>query len=202
MRRHLLLGALAAAGIWSGCWDGAGADRAALGSSQHALVGELGLIRNINPGASSYPTGFAELGNKAYFVANDGAYGKELWSTDGTETGTTRVTDLNTGGDSNFYPLIASASKTPFLGTVAWTGATYELVRIKPGVSTERWPLNAKQRGEGGVVVGDRVLLQTRDTNVSPEVTRLWAFDDASVPVEIGTNVGNVRAAGDRAYPL
>ncbi len=37
----------------------------------------------------------------AYFTANDGTNGWELWKTDGTSDGTTMVKDLNPSGDSN-----------------------------------------------------------------------------------------------------
>ena len=42
---------------------------------------------------------FAKFGGRAYFVANDGVTGFELWSTDGTSAGTTLVKDLLPGSD-------------------------------------------------------------------------------------------------------
>ncbi|MFP2895226.1 ELWxxDGT repeat protein [Corallococcus sp. 4LFB] len=40
-------------------------------------------------------------GDWLYFVANDGAHGRELWRSDGTATGTTLVKDLRAGADSS-----------------------------------------------------------------------------------------------------
>ncbi|HSF43775.1 MAG TPA: ELWxxDGT repeat protein [Thermoanaerobaculia bacterium] len=34
------------------------------------------------------------IGNRVYFVADDGVHGKEIWRTDGTDAGTLRLTDL------------------------------------------------------------------------------------------------------------
>jgi ELWxxDGT repeat protein len=43
----------------------------------------------------------AAVGSKLYFVANDGAHGHELWTSDGTTVGTTMVTDIMAGGASS-----------------------------------------------------------------------------------------------------
>jgi ELWxxDGT repeat protein len=64
------------------------------------------MIKDINPGAAnSMEIGgvgatdyFIKRGNDLFFKANDGINGKELWITDGTETGTRMVKDINPGG--------------------------------------------------------------------------------------------------------
>ena len=56
------------------------------------------LLKDIFPGeGSSNPQGFATMGTKTYFSANDGEFGEELWVTDGTESGTFMLSDINTG---------------------------------------------------------------------------------------------------------
>lgn len=59
------------------------------------------LLKDINPGVGSstyfqYNPNFTVFNNKLYFVANDGTTGFELYSTDGTTAGTSKVVDLNT----------------------------------------------------------------------------------------------------------
>jgi len=63
------------------------------------------LVKDINIGnGNSNPANFIRLGNSTCFIANDELHGYELWITDGTEAGTTRVKDINPGvGDGCFY---------------------------------------------------------------------------------------------------
>ena len=62
------------------------------------------LVQDINPTqnatatgtVSSTPTNLVAGGSKLFFAANDGVSGVELWSSDGTSSGTSLVADLNT----------------------------------------------------------------------------------------------------------
>jgi ELWxxDGT repeat protein len=63
-------------------------------------------IKNFQEGsASSFPSNFAVLsGNTAYFAADNGLNGQELWKSNGTSAGTTMVQDIQAG--------VASSSPT------------------------------------------------------------------------------------------
>jgi ELWxxDGT repeat protein len=72
-------------------------------NSTHGQVPQL--LKDINSdtsGADFYDTSFLEYNGKAYFSANDGISGTELWATDGTAAGTERVTDISQGSGSSF----------------------------------------------------------------------------------------------------
>lgn len=67
------------------------------------------LVKDINPNnsdpipssRSSFPQGFVCLGDKVYFMANDSTHGYELWVSDGTNTGTKMVMDIDPGSGSS-----------------------------------------------------------------------------------------------------
>jgi ELWxxDGT repeat protein len=69
------------------------------------------LVKDINPGSlGSEASQFVTLNGIAYFRANDGAHGFELWRSDGTAAGTQLVTDLRTGTPNGFPDNIAVAN--------------------------------------------------------------------------------------------
>ncbi len=55
------------------------------------------LVRDILPGGSSGPTELTRVGDRVYFTAvgDDGTIGRELWVTDGSESGTKLLRDVN-----------------------------------------------------------------------------------------------------------
>src|SRR5262249_28346174 len=93
-------------------------------------------VKDINPGlAPSDPRFFAELGGKLLFNATDNIHGSELWTSDGTDAGTTMVADLAPGlGSSNPWNLVASGGLVYFKAFNAAAG-------------DERWSTNRTAAG-------------------------------------------------------
>ncbi len=95
---------------------------------------------------SSNPRYLTSVNGKLFFIANDGSNGTELWKSDGTETGTTLVKDINPSSSSFPYPSnLTNVNGTLFFtandgsnGTELWksdgTAAGTTLVKdINPG---------------------------------------------------------------------
>ena len=90
---------------------------ASIGAAPMAqAVPDFGLIKNISPLDSSVPHDLTACCNGlVVFSADDGTNGFELWKTNGTETGTAMVMDINPTGHSLQPGLISSGP--PFLTT-------------------------------------------------------------------------------------
>lgn len=112
---------------------------------KYASLEGITLIKDIQSGAGSNPRGFTELNGNIYFSADDGSTGRELWVTDGTETGTLLLKSINAGSaGSNPYRFFEYDEKLLFVaddgthGQELWvtdgTSNGTELVKdIRPG---------------------------------------------------------------------
>ena len=54
------------------------------------------------------------MGGTLFFAADDGVHGSELWRSDGTETGTVLVTDINPGASDGFPRYLTEVGGTLF----------------------------------------------------------------------------------------
>jgi len=68
-----------------------------LPASPAMAAGPPALLKDVNPTGDSEPTGITRSGDAAFFAANDGVHGGELWKTDGTTAGTVLVRDIRVG---------------------------------------------------------------------------------------------------------
>ena len=66
------------------------------------------LVRDIAPGVvngsprSSVPLELLAVGGRVFFSADDSVAGRELWVSDGTDAGTSRIRDIRSGGKSSY----------------------------------------------------------------------------------------------------
>ncbi|MGA9761979.1 MAG: ELWxxDGT repeat protein [Gaiellaceae bacterium] len=71
--------------------------RASRGNAAALVTAQL--VKDINPGGDSSLQMPLVFEGKLYFQADDGSHGQELWKSDGSETGTSMVKDINPVGD-------------------------------------------------------------------------------------------------------
>lgn len=122
------------------------------------------LVADLNPGraggsgrSGSAPRGFTRIGDRVYFFANDGVHRTELWRTDGTRAGTTRVTDVP-------GPLQVLADET------AVVGRTLYFVAEDPRRGRELWRTD-------GSAAGARLVADVRPGPESSYPGDLTAYD-------------------------
>ncbi len=66
-------------------------------------VAQPNLVKDINPGAAgSNAQHLLNVNGTLYFTAQNGAYGNELWKSNGTAAGTTLVRDLAPGAAGSY----------------------------------------------------------------------------------------------------
>lgn len=158
------------------------------------------LFKNLNPGAADglhfAAADFTVFQNKMIFTANDGVTGREIWITDGTETGTVLFADVAAGppesNPSNFHVI---GNNLFFFAATAATGRElwkYDLTSVATGEPAKS--LSAKIYPT--LSADGHFLLLT-----APDAT------DATYRVEIFDALGRVHAsrtlfAGDRRLDL
>ena len=139
------------------------------------------------------------MGGKVYFSAADGnsgsANGEELWVSDGTETGTYVVKDINTGTGSS-YPTYFAALGSMVLFSANSDGLSSGELYVTDGTETGTTMLLSK----GGVSVADPESLVTVGGKVYFQAD--VAGDGAEPWVSDGTSTGtymiaNINTSGD-----
>ncbi|MBX7259700.1 MAG: hypothetical protein K1Y02_25315, partial [Candidatus Hydrogenedentes bacterium] len=131
-----------------------------IGAGQHGAelwrikLGETGpaLVKDISPGPGSafplesretepQPAKLVSLSKILYFAASEPEHGKELWRTDGTESGTFLVKDINPGTDENGNARSSNPSHLTVVGNVLYFAAD-DGVR-----GTELWKSDGTEAG-------------------------------------------------------
>ncbi len=132
------------------------------------------LLRDINPGLlSSVPAEFVRVGNKAYFIADNGDT-RDLWVSDGTTAGTKRVKAI-TSGES------AAALETRFLTNVK---GTLYYVASTPDTGSELWKSD-------GTAAGTVLVKDILPGPVSSNIRSLIAYGDDLIFSATDTGLGN-----------
>ena len=143
----------------------------------------------INPGSdTSKPNNLTALGNTLYFTANDSVNGIQLWKSDGSVAGTTKVTNINPG---NFNPenLTVFGNKLLFSaddgvnGRELWVynGTTATLVSdINSGFADSN-PSNL-------TVLGNKAFFTANNGTNGKE---LWVYDGTTVSLVKDINSGS-----------
>ncbi|MBI5852082.1 MAG: hypothetical protein HZB39_13800 [Planctomycetes bacterium] len=164
--------------------------------------GNTRLLSNVNPrrpGATlgSAPYGLVDAAGTAYFVADDGVHGPELWKSDGTNAGTALVADLDPDPTPSLPPrVLAAIGDTVYFaaddgihGQELWraNGSSLAMVAdIRPGASSSvPWSACA---------IGARLFFTASDGIAGEE---LWVTDGSTANTRL---VADLRPGGENSY--
>lgn len=160
-------------------------------------------VKDIRPGsAGSLPYSLTTSGNLAYFLADDGVNGRELWSSDGTELGTQLISDVNIL-DETFPNILATAAGLVFFtandginGTEIWrtdgtANGTILLADINPGANSGI--------SSSSLLKADGTLLYfTADDGVNSR--QIWLSDGTSAGTRMASTPRKMELGGNPAY--
>jgi ELWxxDGT repeat protein len=106
------------------------------------------LLLDINPGSpSSNPRYFTQVNNLAFFIADDGVHGSQLWESNGSAAGTLMVHDFNSGKPNSYVGSPTTVNGILFFdandgthGSELWatngtTAGTFLVADITPGAN-------------------------------------------------------------------
>ncbi|MBS41851.1 MAG: hypothetical protein CMH83_01495 [Nocardioides sp.] len=125
--------------------------------------------------------GAVELDGWAYFLADDGEHGTEVWRTDGTPGGTALYADTTPGGADSDTPIAQLyATAQGLLGTDLGSNTLYR-VPAGTGTTVEVQGLDYLG-GYAGTVEGDVALLWTHGPSAG--IYTLAPGSDTAVPLE------------------
>ena len=166
------------------------------------------LVKDINPGSgSSFPlfippsTKLINVGGTLFFPADDGSTGTELWTSDGTESGTTLVKDINSGSGNSSPEVLTDVGGTLFFA--AENGSTGHELWTSDGTSSgtalvkDIWPGPTPSFLDWLTNVGGTLFFSASDGSIGNE---LWTSDgtpSGTIPVE-DINSGSADSAPSR----
>ena len=138
-------------------------------------------------GSGISPDHLAEVNGTVYFSAYSNSYGNELWRSDGTSSGTYRLTDIAAGADNAMVSDIVGLGDGRFVFAGTGTGSTDRELYISDGTTggTSRLKDITPGSGSGNPAmmarIGSDVYFRASDGTHGQE---LWKTD--------GTEVGTV----------
>lgn len=142
------------------------------------------ILKDIQPGpedsihTSSPDREIVRVGDKVYFLADDGDHGEELWVTDGTNSGTKMVDDIEPGSDSSWLRHLTS-----------FNGKLYFLM-AQPG------------QGVNGLWVSEGTAETTQLVSYGPPSIGTWSGEDTDSMVVLNNRLIFAARSEDAGFEL
>lgn len=114
------------------------------------------LVKDINSNGNGNPQRLINIGSRIFFVANNGTNGNELWVSDGTESGSMMVKDINVGSSNASIVKITPYNNKAFFKANSSTNG-YELW-MSDGTESGTQILKEFSAGTGSIDPSDLIV--------------------------------------------
>jgi len=163
------------------------------------------LVKDIATGTDSalFPFGsdseMVNVGGTLYFAADDGTTGVELWKSNGTSSGTTRVRDIEIGSDSSNPSFLTNVNGTLFFGAYDSTNqyALWKSNGTSSGTVVVRSALPSSYSIAYPTVVGSVLYFVYDDGERGREI---WKSDGTSAGTVLVKDIATGYAGSDPRY--
>lgn len=158
-----------------------------------AFAVSVEMVRDLNTfpiSQSSRPSEITPVGNLAYFSADDGVHGAELWVTDGTDAGTKLFADLNPGPAGSNPQSLTSAG--PFL--------YFEVHYYFTEPEAELWRTDGSPQGTQKIRAGFRDIFEMVPFQNGVIFAGVTDQSGAHIWKSDGTDAGTISLGGQLEY--
>ncbi|WP_460946859.1 ELWxxDGT repeat protein [Spirosoma daeguense] len=160
----------------------------------------IDLVKDINPGTDfSSPNNLIEMNGTLYFTADNGLSGHELWKSDGSESGTQLVKNINLTGNASPQSLINYNGTLFFSATNTTNGR--ELWKSDGTSAGTVLVKNINPSGDAdpkALVVMNNILYFTADDGTNGR--ELWRTDGTSAGTVLVKNLNGTESGQANTY--
>jgi ELWxxDGT repeat protein len=149
--------------------------------------------------SGSLPQDFVVAGHTAFFTADDGTHGRELWKTDGSPGGTSLVKDIRPGSDGIGTPTFTAVGDGSVMFVISEPGSGDSQLWVSDG--SDAGTKSVMDVSSGAIVAlgyANGVRYFTVSTNESNVTPGLWRTDGTAG----GTNLLRPMKAADHFVEL
>ena len=146
------------------------------------IISSPAIVSDIKAGsAGSYPSYLTAVGSTLYFTADDGAHGREIWKSDGTEAGTVIAADVFPGSLSSEPSELEWVSHQLHGDRLYFAADDGEHGRELWQLDLNEEPLLGDANGYGEVIFADFVILANNFNERTDEGAAAGDFNEDGV---------------------
>jgi len=168
--------------------------------------GQATLVKDIGQGNnSSSPSRSVEFNGILYFSADNNVNGRELWKTDGTESGTVLFKEFATGSDNGIAKDFNGLVVNGVLYFLAWDGATFNTLWKTDGTNTgtvkvKSFPDTAQYADLKGVNLNGSLIFSVEKPNREYSLWKSDGTESGTILLKDTKNAAQLIVMGNEVF--